>query len=442
MKIIAIGKAIEVGRNMSQKVILSTTEIDSILEYINKTYQCTIRDVCDNFCISRHVLYNNIGKELLNSVIFHGVKDSTRERIRNANLGKKQSLSTKLKRVKSNKIANEKRTEEDKQKTNAKREQTIIQRYGSLENKYKLSYEKTKQTKTERYGDPNYNNHLKCAKTKLERYGNPNYNNQSKIAQTQTAKYGRYAFNDFDKVHRTNLSKYGVEHNWASPEHDGHDKRYAAYGGKDNYYKHVYEKGKKTRLELYGDEFYSNSAQAQKTCLQRYGVPFYMLTEDFRSKSVSPETQQKKISTKAKNNTFHKSSVEDKVGSILIDYFGAEDVLEQYQDDRYINPLTNYFFVCDFYIKSKDLFIELNYHPAHGLHPYDDSNVEDAKIVEKLKSNPTPWNTVCLDVWTIRDPLKQKIAKENSLKYLMLYPTDDYNDIIFIIKENFNNDEF
>lgn len=427
---------------MSQKIILSTTEIDSILEYINKTYQCTIRDVCDNFCISRHILYNNIGKELLDSVIFHGVKDSTRERIRNANLGKKQALSTRLKRAESSKIAHKKRTEEDKQKANIKRKQTIIQRYGSLENKYKLSHEKTKQTKMERYGDPNYNNHSKCAKTKLERYGDSNYNNQSKIAQTQINKYGCYAFNDFDKVHKTNLSRYGVEHNWSSPEHDGHDKRYATYGGKDNYYKHVREKSKKTCLELYGDEFYSNSAQAQKTCLQRYGVPFYMFTEDFRSKSTSLETQQKKILTKARNNTFHKSSVETRVKDILIDYFGADDVLEQYQDDRYINPISNYSFICDFYIKSKDLFIELNYHPTHGLHPYSDSNIEDTKIVEKLKSNPTPWNKMCLNIWTVRDPLKQRVAKENNLKYLMLYPTDDYNNIIFIIKETFNNDEF
>ena len=57
-----------------------------------------------------------------------------------------------------------------------------------------------------------------------------------------------------------------------------------------------------------------------------------------------------------KNNSFNKSKEEEKYYSYLLHLYSSEDIVRQYYDkDRY--P-----FHCDFYIKSEDLFIEVNKH--------------------------------------------------------------------------------
>lgn len=84
--------------------------------------------------------------------------------------------------------------------------------------------------------------------------------------------------------------------------------------------------------------------KTKRTCLRKYGV-------DWAFKSA--ETKKKIIQAKRVHNTFHTSKPEDRFYEMLCSKFGAEDVIRQYDDARY--P-----FACDFYVKSKDLFIELN----------------------------------------------------------------------------------
>ena len=67
----------------------------------------------------------------------------------------------------------------------------------------------------------------------------------------------------------------------------------------------------------------------------------------------SEEIKLKIYKTKKQNHSFNTSSYEDVFYSKLLLIFDSEDIIRQYYDDRY--P-----FNCDFYIKSKDLFIELN----------------------------------------------------------------------------------
>ena len=70
----------------------------------------------------------------------------------------------------------------------------------------------------------------------------------------------------------------------------------------------------------------------------------------------SQETIIKRFDTMKKNNSFNKSKEEEKYYSYLLHLYSPEDIVRQYYDkDRY--P-----FHCDFYIKSEDLFIELNKH--------------------------------------------------------------------------------
>ena len=70
----------------------------------------------------------------------------------------------------------------------------------------------------------------------------------------------------------------------------------------------------------------------------------------------SEETITKRFNSMRLHNTFNKSKSEDKMYQKLCEQYGASDVIRQYYDK------TRYPFHCDFYIKSKDLFIELNAH--------------------------------------------------------------------------------
>jgi len=65
------------------------------------------------------------------------------------------------------------------------RKKTLIDKFGSLENANKEIYERVKETKLKKYGNPNYTNYEKVHKTKLERYGDPNYRNPIKCAITK-----------------------------------------------------------------------------------------------------------------------------------------------------------------------------------------------------------------------------------------------------------------
>ena len=120
--------------------------------------------------------------------------------------------------------------------------------------------------------------------------------------------------------------------------------------------------------------------------------------------------------TKRRNRTFNTSQPEEDYYSYLVDRYGADDIIRQYKDERY--P-----FRCDFYVISKDLFIELNSHWTHGEAPYDETNPEHQRIRAELeqKATTSKFYEVALKVWTEIDVLKQRIARENNLNYEVIY---------------------
>lgn len=61
----------------------------------------------------------------------------------------------------------------------------------------------------------------------------------------------------------------------------------------------------------------------------------------------------KSYNTKKQNNSFNTSSPEDYYYTLLVEKYGANNILRQYSEERY--P-----FACDFYVAPEDLFIELN----------------------------------------------------------------------------------
>ena len=146
-----------------------------------------------------------------------------------------------------------------------------------------------------------------------------------------------------------------------------------------------------------------------------------VMRERQTGKKLSPEELEtflsKTYETREKNGTFNTSSKEEEYYEMLCSKFGTDDVKRQYRDK------CRYPFRCDFYIVSKDLFIECNFHWTHGGRPFDP---EDIYCVEKLndwveKSKTSKYFSVAIETWTQRDVAKMNVAKKNNLNYLVVY---------------------
>lgn len=133
--------------------------------------------------------------------------------------------------------------------------------------------------------------------------------------------------------------------------------------------------------------------------------------------------------TRKKNGTFNSSSQEATYFAKLKELFGSENVIKQYRDQRY--P-----FHCDFYIKSLDLFIELNFHWTHGGRPFDpnDEKCREQLVLWQEKSKTSVYYIAAIKVWTLNDVEKVNIAHRNNLNLVVLYE-DNFDELISGIKE-------
>lgn len=102
----------------------------------------------------------------------------------------------------------------------------------------------------------------------------------------------------------------------------------------------------------------------------------------------------------------------------LVQHFGIADVLIDYgvhpYDKRYPYP-------CDFYVKSLDLFIELNVHFTHGGHWFDENNKSDVLRKQHLFGNHNARSKKFLDTWCNRDIAKRHAAMNGNLNYLVFW---------------------
>lgn len=121
--------------------------------------------------------------------------------------------------------------------------------------------------------------------------------------------------------------------------------------------------------------------------------------------------------TKKKNKSFNTSKPETDYYNYLKTIYDENDIIRQYRDERY--PYN-----CDFYIKSEDLFIELNYTWCHGGHPYNEANEKDKQeLIRRLnKSKTSNYYKWSIDVWTKSDVLKLKTFRDNNLNFKIIYP--------------------
>ena len=151
----------------------------------------------------------------------------------------------------------------------------------------------------------------------------------------------------------------------------------------------------------------------RKTNLKRYGVDNPMQNSDF----VKANWESKKI-----NGTCGDSKPENKMYEILLERFSKNDVFRNYNKDE------RYPFACDFYIKSLDLFIELNANWTHGLHWFDSASDADmAKLklwISRFNETGSRSYKSAINTWTVRDPLKRQTAQDNNLNYLVFWNND------------------
>ena len=151
--------------------------------------------------------------------------------------------------------------------------------------------------------------------------------------------------------------------------------------------------------------------KTKMTSLDRYGVEFPAQTK---------AVQDRIYRTKKKNHTVNSSKSEINMYNTLVNRFGKDDVIHQYKHDG------RYSFMCDFYVKSLDLFVELNAHWTHGGHWFNADNCEDLAKLDRwlLHAENSSYYKSAVYIWTIRDIEKRDMAIHNNLNYLVFWKND------------------
>lgn len=224
------------------------------------------------------------------------------------------------------------------------------------------------------------------------------------------------------KVVATNMDKYQVPYTcMAEPVKAKREAALTAkYGGNSPMCSRaVRGKAESTMLGKYQARHALQSdicrAKAAATLMSNWGVENPMFSKEIRRRVVE---------TKRAHHTECSSGPEDALHALLLDYFGSDDVVRYYWSDEYPHE-------CDFYIKSRDMYIELNGDFSHGMHWYDENNLDDKKalykwIAAKYSENLTVINGKtrydnAISVWSKKDPEKRADAAKNNLNYIVFW---------------------
>jgi len=128
----------------------------------------------------------------------------------------------------------------------------------------------------------------------------------------------------------------------------------------------------------------------------------------------TPETVQKQLASRIANGTSKESKAEQDFYNKLKLFVPADDIEHHYSDTL------RYPYDCDFYIKSKDLFIEYQGHQTHGPAPYDAMDPAHWYYSDRL--HDSGFNE---KIFTEKDPQKLATAKQTKINLLLIYPKND-----------------
>lgn len=268
--------------------------------------------------------------------------------------------------------------------------------------KSKHRIDKIKQTKSYKYGDPNYNNFEKVKETTLKKYGGMGFASQDIR----------------DKAQSSCLKKYGVKNVFYSKFYQKKIQNIKEQKYGEPYYSNK-EKYKDTCLKKYG---VSNPMQKKeivdkfnKTMISKYGVKWAMYNEELKAKCIESIKNAHKTGKYNRTHKNNKSFNSSKIEKQFRDFLEKSKIpyIYQYRSDEY--P-----FDCDFYIPDYKLFIEIQGCWTHGKKPYEGTE-DDNKILECWKNKHTKFYDRAIYVWTELDVRKRKIAFDNKLNYLEIF---------------------
>lgn len=189
------------------------------------------------------------------------------------------------------------------------------------------------------------------------------------------------------------------------------------------------DKAVQTRIEKYGGAYtLSHGSSLREGAVQKFSE--HMQDDDF----VTELNEKKKrsyqehygVSHCMKDFEYQKqmellssacdiSNSENALYDMLVSVFGKDDIVLQYKDERYL-------FFCDFYVKSKDLFIELNAMWTHNTHWYTDDSTDKTIASDWLAlSDVKPFYLNAYETWTNRDVAKRAAARHAKLNYVVFW---------------------
>jgi len=163
----------------------------------------------------------------------------------------------------------------------------------------------------------------------------------------------------------------------------------------------------------------------RKTMIKIFNTPekkeFFSKTSKLNWKKKTEEEKKaiikKVLIAKKERKSFNTSKPEEDIYNLLIKKFKC--VKRQYNCEKY--P-----FDCDFYIKDLDLFIEYQGFVTHGEHPFNNNDIEDIRVLDLLRESFSSFNKKRIEVWTIKDPLKRQIAKDNGLNWIEFFTMKEF----------------
>ena len=286
---------------------------------------------------------------------------------------------------------------------------------------------------------------------------------QQHVRESLYKKYGAYDVmhipHILQKIKNTNLKKFGVEFPLQQLKKENSEiyqkisqtciNKFGVDSPLKN--KEVREKIKQTNIQKYGvDNLFKNDIIKEKikqTNIQKYGVDYLFKSNIIKEKIKQTNIQKYGVDNPLKNKEIWKKSQDNrqissksKLENNFLNYlklkYEPDDIITQYKSKEY--P-----YYCDFYIKSINLYIEIQGHWTHNDHPFDINNLNDQQIMNiwRTKSLSDKYYKNALNTWTIKDVEKRNTAIQNNLNYLEIFGKTDLNKYIDIFENYIKNME-
>ena len=263
---------------------------------------------------------------------------------------------------------------------------------------------------------------------------------QQHVRESLYKKYGAYDVmhipHILQKIKNTNLKKFGVDFPLQQLKKENSE---------------IYQKISQTCINKFGvDSPLKNKEVREKikqTNIQKYGVDNPLKNKEIREKIKQTNIQKYGVDNPLKNKEIWKKSQDNrqissksKLENNFLNYlklkYESDDIITQYKSKEY--P-----YYCDFYIKSINLYIEIQGHWTHNDHPFDINNLNDQLIMDiwRTKSLSDKYYKNALNTWTIKDVEKRNTAIQNNLNYLEIFGKTDLNKYIDIFENYIKNME-